>query len=100
MPDGSDNHDLPNTLCEKYNVQYVRPKVTVELFLANLGYQPFYVLGYTSTALYNIKLLFPQTRIENVVFNVEATNDFIKQIEVVTDYYEHHGIKTIYAEEK
>ena len=100
IPHGRDTHDLPKTLCKKYNVQYVRPKVTVELFLANLGYQPFYVLGYTSTALYNIKLLFPQTRIENVVFNVEAANDFIKQIEVVTDYYEHHGIKTIYAEEK
>ena len=100
IPHGRDTHELPKSLCSKHNVQYIRPEVTVELFLSNLGYQPYYVLGYTSTALYNIKLLFPKTRIENVIFKVKATNDFIRQIEVVTDYYKNHGIKTICAKEK
>lgn len=92
---GRDMADFPKEYCKCYSIHYIRPEITVELFISQLGYQPYYILGYTSTALYNIKLLFPKTIIKNIIFKVEPSNDFIRQIYVVTDYYERHGIPTI-----
>ena len=93
IPHGRDTATFPIELCRKYSIQYIRPSKTIELMFIDQGIRPKVVYGLTSTALYNIKLLFPEAVVVNVVFNVSHSNIFIKQNEVVSDYYRNQGIK-------
>lgn len=95
IPHGRDTELFPEELCEKYGIIFKRPQKTVELMFIDLGITPKAVYGFTSTALYNIKLLFPKAEVYNVVFNVNHANLFIKQTEVISEYYKQQGIKEI-----
>lgn len=92
IPHGRDTASFPIDLCKKYDIQYQRPSKTVELMFIDQDIRPKVVYGFTSTALYNIKLLFPQTVTVNVVFNINRSNVFIHQTEVISEYYREQGI--------
>lgn len=91
---GRDKADFPVKLCKRFNVEFVRPKVSVELLILGLKLQPFLVCAYTSTALYNIKLFCPDTNIVDIQFSFKDDTRPRKQIKVISDYYSQHGIET------
>ena len=95
IPHGRDNAEFPTRICDDLGILIVRPKTTIELMLLETESIPVAIYGFTSTALYNIKLLFPQVEIYNIVFNVQKTNGFIKQMKVVSEYYREHGVNQI-----
>ena len=95
IPHGRDTASFPISLCDKYGIEYIKPSKTVELMFIDQGIAPKVVYGFTSTALYTLKLLFPSSSIFNVVLNVNHSNVFIKQIETVSDYYRQHGIEEV-----
>ena len=91
---GRDTASFPIKLCKQFHIDYVRPDVSVELLILNLKQQPFFVCGYTSTALYNIKLFCPDTRVVNIQFTFEDNSRPRKQIKVISEYYSNHDIET------
>lgn len=89
VPHGRDNSKRWNDVCDKYGVAIVRPDESIEFYLMSLSYCPMEVYGYTSSALYNIKLLFPQCSIFNILFENENTP--INYL-FISEYYAKHGI--------
>lgn len=92
---GRDVATFPIDICKKYGIKYFRPPKTVELMFLDLDIIPKAVYGFTSTALYNIKLLFPQSSVYNLTFEVNHTSFMIEQTKVITEYYRDHGIPEI-----
>ncbi len=95
IPHGRDKTLFPRELCDLYEIEYVRPDKTVELMFLDLGIIPKVVCGFTSTALYNIKLLFPSTQIYNYTFDVKHNSIMVEQTKVISEYYREHNIQEI-----
>ncbi len=95
IPHGRDVAEFPNEICNKYNIEIIRPLTNIEVMLLEADVIPHSIYGFTSTALYNIKVLLPKIDVYNVTFEVGHNNQFIDQVKVVSDYYSSHGIVEI-----
>ena len=92
IPHGRDVYDGWDTLCARYNVEVVRPKVSIELYLMSLQYQPKEIYGFTSSALFNLKKIFPKSEVYNILFpNENIPDNYI----LISDYYLKHGINKL-----
>lgn len=92
FPHGRDDNKEIKQLCERYSIQYIRPSSTIEMYMFNSDNLPKVVYGFSSSALFNIKLFFPQLRVFNFMYLYNTYNGY-KDIAL---YYEKHDIKTIY----
>lgn len=93
VPHGRDKSEYAKTLCEKYGVDFEPSEMLIELTLMNKQYPPKAIYGFTSSALFNIKKIYPQTRIVNVFFDFKVVNSGVQEYLMISDYYKKNGIE-------
>lgn len=94
IPHGRDTNPNVANFCQMLNIDYSRIEETIEYYLLRNGLQPFLVCGYNSTALLNIKKMFPLARIVNWFIDKKYNNSFYPFFATVRKYYEQNGIET------
>ena len=97
VPHRSDEGDYARRLCEKYHVEFRPVEITVEVELQQQPLPPRAVVGFTSSALYNLKKIFPQCRVSNVLFTPGVYNKPYDDFLAISAYYEKNGIELIKA---
>lgn len=93
IPHGRDNNDFGEKLCQQYGCVYSRPDMMIEMELLNLPNPPKAIYGYTSTALYTLKKLFPASKVVNILFDLSEENPAYKRKKSITEYYLRNGIE-------
>ena len=93
IPHGADDDSRVKQLCQEYDFKYERPDTLIELYLLDQNCPPKTVYGFTSTALFTIKKMFPQTEVINILFIGNYPN--YERRKSISDYYALHDIKTI-----
>lgn len=90
VPHGRDTYREPEQICKEVGVTYQPTSVSVELFLLGETYKPLSVYGFTSSALYNLCMLFPDTQVYNITYSGNSPlND---RIDISSNYFSKHGI--------
>lgn len=87
---GRDNtHNIPS-LCANHNIVYIRPTEIVETYLLNINVNPKLIIGFTSSALYNLKKIYPNSIILNYLYYSKSNIEY----SAISQYYQKHGIIT------
>ena len=92
---GRDNGERTKTICDNNGVEFIRPPMMVELYMADLLTCPRLVVGFNSTALFNIKKMMPDCRVLNVLVTSKNEHVDIREHEFIADYYKRHGIEYV-----
>lgn len=95
IPHGRDVSDLPESLCKKHKLNFKRIGEAVELYLTNNRIDPVAVYGFTSSALVNIKLMYPLCEVYDMTVSFPTTAPSYKIMMEAYKYYESFGIKTL-----
>lgn len=95
IPHGRDSSVYAKSLCEKYNVEFRPSSVMVELELYYQPNPPAVIYGYTSSALFNLKKMYPHTEVYNILFEPTVKGRDYKEYEALSVYYEANGIRLI-----
>lgn len=78
-------------ICDILSITYVRPEDCIELYVMNNGFIPKAVYGFCSSALYNLKLMFPRTNVYNIkLFGNEKNKN--TEMESICQSYSSIGI--------
>ena len=93
IPHGRDKAEYTISYCEEYGIRYQKVSTSIEMFMLEQLHRPKAIYGYTSSALFNLKKLFPETEVINILpeGNDGRINERFKEI---SDYYETQGIIT------
>lgn len=95
IPHGRDVSYYAQILCQKYGCEFCKPSVMVELEILNRPNSPKAIYGFTSSALYNLKKMYPNSRVVNILFNGNENNSGYQDYLIVTDYYYKNGIEVL-----
>lgn len=94
-PHGRDSHPSETKeLFIRCGCVYKTCDYMIETTLMEMELQPVAIYGFTSSALYTLKELFPQTKVVNVVYVPKSFNSVYKEYGGVTQYYQKKGIET------
>lgn len=93
IPHGMDKSEYAKDICKKHHIAFEPSKMTVEMKLLSKEVQPKAVYGFTSSALYNIKKMYPQTRVVNVLYECNPDNPFYQEYSICSEYYLKNGIE-------
>ena len=92
IPHGRDNDYVVKKLCSKYNIEYRTLDVCLELYLLKNIIRPKCLIGFSSSALYTVKRMFPETKVFNIqIISSNPSNEYID----IADYYNEHGIENV-----
>ena len=94
IPHGKDKSINVKKLCETYKVRYQILDVPVELYFIDEP-QPVAIYGFMSSALYNLKQLFPSTDVYNLYLTPTGGGDTIARKESIANYYKNSGIEQL-----
>lgn len=94
IPHGRDKSTFAKDYCKELGIEYKPLDINVEIYLLSLGYVPKEIYGFTSSALYNLKRIFPESGLKNIVIRLLTDNS--PSILEASDYYEQQGIHAIY----
>ena len=67
----------------------------IEMELLTHKYNPLAILGFTSSALYNLKKIFPETRVVNVLYERDDSNMAYQEYKMLSDYYLNNGVELV-----
>ncbi len=95
VPHRSDEGNYSKELCQKYDVEFRSVEMTVEIELQQQAYPPKVVVALTSSALYNLKKMFPQCEFINVLFTPGEHNKPYDDFLAISSYYEQNGIEMV-----
>lgn len=95
VPHGRDKSEYAQRICDKHGVSFEPSEMTVELKLIRQQIAPKAVYGFTSSALFNIKKIFPQTKVVNVLYEDNKKNPFFEEYMMYSEYYLKNGIELI-----
>lgn len=98
IPHGDDVGEYLEELCKKNNIIIYRPSMMVELFLLDNGY-PLAVYGFMSSALFNIKKMFTNSEVYNIVFKSIMNEQAKLECGIISEYYQKNNIKQLIYEE-
>ena len=93
IPHGRDLGDYAKEICQKYCVEYRKTNMMIEIEMLGLKNSPKEVYGFTSTALYNLKKLYPHSEVVNILF--KCNNHSYSDYMAISDYYLKNGIQLI-----
>lgn len=93
IPHGRDTSEYAVDICSKYGCLFLKLNKIIELELMAQESSPKVVIGFTSSALYNLKKLFPQTRVINVLYESDLNNENYQKYVTVSEYYKENGIE-------
>lgn len=97
IPHGCDRSEYARELCQRFGYEFRRPKMMVEMELLDNKCQPLAIYGFTSSALFNLKKMFPHTRVVNVLYHSED-NQFFEEYRMISNYYSQNGIQLVEQE--
>ena len=86
VPHGRDKSTFAKEMCQKNGIEYKALDINIENYILSLNLVPAAILGFTSSALYNLKMIFPETDIKNYVAKVLV--DRSPDILDISCYYE------------
>jgi hypothetical protein len=66
------NFDQIISLCKSFQIQIFQPKVAVEIDFIENNINPKYLVGFSSNALFTLRLVYPETTIETVLFKLQS----------------------------
>lgn len=92
LPHGRDNSLIVKSLCERLGISYIRPDSIVEIFLISNYSSPSAIFGFTSSALFNLRKLYPSTYIGNYLCKEHHSKLYGR----ISNYYQNNKIDTIY----
>lgn len=93
IPHGRDYDNILAPLCQENGIAYMRINVCIELHLLQRNTIISAVGGFTSTALFTIKKIFPKTMVYNYLPNKKSAYSNI--YEQISEYYQKHGIDIV-----
>lgn len=93
---GRDNNNKIRALCAKNEVFYILPATMVELSIIENEKIPSAIWGFTSSALYNLKKIYPNTNVYNVRIQYRVRNKEIDEYDFLSEYYEKNDIYTMF----
>lgn len=92
IPHGRDKSEYAKELCNNYNIEFRPSKSMIEMELLNQPQDPIAIYGYTSSALFNLKKMYPDTAVYNVLFEPAIVGPEYQEYLALSDYYESNGI--------
>lgn len=95
VPHGMDKSEYAKDICNKHHVSYEPSKMTVEMKLLSKEVLPKAVYGFTSSALYNIRKMYPKTHVVNVLFECNPENPIYQEYSMCSEYYLKNGIELL-----
>ena len=97
IPHGRDVNNNIHNFCETLNISYVMPDSPIEFYILKNNFYPLAIYGFGSTALFTIKMIYPQTVAVNWIIDKYENGDlFSMSSKVIADYYALHGISPEY----
>ena len=91
IPHGKDTSVEVKRLCECYCVDYKKLDVPVELYFVDQHY-PIAIYGFMSSALYNLKQMFPTSDVYNIFVPPPGEGDIAARKKSIAEYYNKCGI--------
>ncbi|MDD3944604.1 MAG: hypothetical protein PHS38_07820 [Bacteroidales bacterium] len=89
IPHGLDNSLPIKDFCDDVGIEFIRPSVCVELFLISRNYSVVEAAGFSSSALFNIKKMYPEALVRNLRFISHIDSQDYSDI---AEYYAQNGI--------
>lgn len=91
VPHGRDIYMETKQDCEDLGIKYQPTSISIEMYILECPFAPVAIYGYTSSALFNLNLILPQSEIVNITFagNTPLNN----RIDITSEYYARHGIR-------
>lgn len=90
IPHGKDNSLALFQFCKSNSIEYKKLSVPVELFFTD-ECQPNAIYGFLSSALYNLKQMYPNTDVYNIYLPPKA-GDSLARKKSISEYYKKCGI--------
>ena len=94
IPHGKDSSEAVKEACDEWKIQYNKLDRPVELFFVDKEFAQV-VFGFGSSALYNLKQMFPEADVYNVFIIPKAKGDVMARKVSISNYYEKCGILQI-----
>lgn len=95
IPHGRDTNLTVQQYCDTLHFVYQKIDEPIEFYLLRSGMKPEYVYGFNSTALLNLKRLFPSAEVSNWFIEKRYDNSYYNFFSAVRNYYEQNNIRTI-----
>lgn len=96
IPHGKDYNNELMAFCQSNGIQYKIMGVNIEFYLLSIPDNINLIAGFTSTALFTIKKLFPNSVVANYVVSRETS--LSSETISISEYYSKHGINKIIVE--
>ncbi len=94
IPHGRDKSLYAQKICNELGVEFRRPEVSVELELLKQSSEPIAIYGFTSSALFNLKKIFPMAEVVDAMFDFKEPLSPLKEDRLgISAYYRKCGIK-------
>lgn len=91
VPHGRDQHVATENICKELGFNYLKIDCAVEYYFLKYNIHPFLVAGFQSSALYNIKMIFPSISVVN--FYINNPNALLyKELEATFSLYRNSNI--------
>jgi hypothetical protein len=88
------NNEAINTLCKELEMTIFDTEVSVEYDFPLKKINPKLIIGFNSNALFTLKMLFPNSRIESVNFTLKS-NSHNESTQLIQNVFKQNGISTI-----
>ena len=95
IPHGRDMNVEIRELCESHGVIYQCADKTVELYMLAQPTKPYAIYANTSTALFNLKLFYPDVPIYNIFTLGNPKSRYYADYVMYSEYFEKHGVEWI-----
>lgn len=88
------DNDKVNTLCDEYGVEIFDTRVSIEYDLIAKGIYPYSIIGFTSNALYTLKIIFKESKVATVMYHLtDKVAD--KNTQTIRDNLAAYDVKTL-----
>ena len=92
IPHGRDINSNDKELCQYLSISYTPLQEAIELYLVKNGIRPQVVAGFSSSALFNIKKIFPNSQVINLFIAQKNSPDY-KVYSEIAEYYKKNNIE-------
>lgn len=93
IPHGRDKSVFTKDICEEAGIEYKPLDLNIEDYILKLNITPHIIYGFTSSALYNLKMIFPESQVYNILTSL--LTDKTPSIIGISDYYAKNGVPSI-----
>lgn len=95
IPHRSDSSEYAQKLCCKYGCEFRVVDMTIEMELSQQLHAPKAIFGFTSSALFNLKKIYPHTRVVNILIIPQKETAHFRDFLKISEYYQHNGIELL-----